>query len=355
MLGWRLYKLDRSSTRFPQELNELLHDEKWVEQVLDLPGGELVVLVDYLDSTLDGLDRTGTSFRECLHALQKVCSSRMILPSVYEVLTTLSSNAGRTLAYGRLSNIYGGSLDGTDVAVKRLRIPTTGDRATVKQALCREAVVWKHVDHPNIVPFKGVTLESLQLVSEWMPGGELGEYIRNNQGVDLVNLLLGIAKGLDYLHSCDVIYGDLRGANILVDATGNARIVDFGHATIARDTIPPVSNTNGQVSTPRYPAPEILGDGGRCSKESDVFSFGMVMVEVFTGKIPFSNLSTAAAITSITTGDRPKRPTHPSLTDHLWALTQHCWREKPQDRPHMNELIKRLSSNDHYTISRHGP
>ncbi|KAF9647918.1 kinase-like protein, partial [Thelephora ganbajun] len=207
----------------------------------------------------------------------------------------------------------------------------------------REAVVWKHVNHPNIVPFKGVTLESLQLMSEWMPGGELGEYIRHNQGANLANLLFGVAKGLDYLHSCNVVYGDLKGANILVDATGNARIVDFGHANIAGDIISFVSNTNEQVNTPRYPAPEILGDGGRCSKESDVFSFGMVMIEVFTGKVPFSNLPTTATTTSIATGVRPKRPSHPSLTDHLWALTRHCWEERPQDRPQMDEVIKRLS------------
>jgi len=50
-------------------------------------------------------------------------------------------------------------------------------------------VVWKHLDHPNIVPFKGVTFEPLQLVSEWMPGGELREYIENNPHADLLGLV----------------------------------------------------------------------------------------------------------------------------------------------------------------------
>ncbi|KAF9645565.1 kinase-like protein, partial [Thelephora ganbajun] len=162
-----------------------------------------------------------------------------------------------------------------------------------------------------------------------------------------------VAKGLGYIHSCDVIHGDLKGvrgttysltlANIPVDATGNARIVDFGLATVARDINLLVSNTDRRGIAAQYAAPEILRNNGCYSKESDVFSFGMVTIEVFTGKIPFSDLSIAAAATSINTGKRPKRPSHPSLIDDLWALTQHCWKEEPQDRPQMDEVIKPLS------------
>ena len=88
-------------------------------------------------------------------------------------------------------------------------------------------MTWRHLNHPNIVPFKGVTFEPLQLVSEWMLGGELREYIRVNYDVNLIGLvglflhllnvtssprqLFGIAKGLGYLHSCNVIHGDIKG------------------------------------------------------------------------------------------------------------------------------------------------
>ena len=69
-------------------------------------------------------------------------------------------------------------------------------------------------------------------------------------------------------------------ANILVDGNENARIVDFGLATVARDTNSLVSTTDDQGITARYTAPEILRGAGRHSMESDVFSFGMVMIEV---------------------------------------------------------------------------
>lgn len=87
--------------------------------------------------------------------------------------------------------------------------------------------MWKRLDHPNIVPFKGVTFEPLQLVSEWISGGELRHYVGENPGANLISLvssslctpinassclqLLGVAEGLGYLHSCDVVHGDVKG------------------------------------------------------------------------------------------------------------------------------------------------
>lgn len=96
--------------------------------------------------------------------------------------------------------------------------------------LHREAVMWKRLIHANIVPFIGVTLDPLQIVSEWMPGGDLTSYIDVNpqaSRVDLVSLvsvppedvtlffcqLVDVAEGLHYLHRCDVIHGDLKGVS----------------------------------------------------------------------------------------------------------------------------------------------
>jgi len=69
-------------------------------------------------------------------------------------------------------------------------------------------------------------------------------------------------------------------ANILVDAAGNARIADFGLATVARDSSSLMNTPDGHANTPRWTAPEILMGSGYHSKESDVFSFGMVVIEV---------------------------------------------------------------------------
>ena len=177
-------------------------------------------------------------------------------------------------------------------------------------------MIWKYLNHPNIVPFKGITFEVPQLVSEWMPGGKLREYIRSNDHANPITLvspflqssnhhliLSSVVRGCQRSQLSSLVQPDprefQRSANgwmlfyasaerlmrisvgdILVDATGNAQIVDFGSVTFARD-----SNSIGSIvedwnCKSRYSAPEILKCLGQYSQESDVFAFGMVMIGV---------------------------------------------------------------------------
>ena len=133
-LAQRLYKLDRSSTGFPEQLNELLRNGKWAEYLEALPQGELEKLIGYLDKVrfistsaksclpssqiLDSLDRTGSPFREGLHLLQEICSSRAIFPATYEVTSELSLGTTK-LPFGGANYIYKGTLGKADVCVKR--------------------------------------------------------------------------------------------------------------------------------------------------------------------------------------------------------------------------------------------
>jgi len=175
--------------------------------------------------------------------------------------------------------------------------------------------VWKRLIHPNIVPLLGVTPTPLQLVSEWMTGGSLAEYIKKNPDTNRLGLVgiplvvfttrlprcqsSDIAKGLCYLHSCNVIHGDLKGVrgcfnssfataltcvqpNILVDAAGHARITDFCLATVTTGIGSELNTLCQHDHTTRWTAPEVLNEGPD-SKKADVFSFAMVMVEVRHG------------------------------------------------------------------------
>ena len=112
--------------------------------------------------------------------------------------------------------------------------------------------------------------------------------------------LSGVAEGLNHLHRCDIIHGDLKGvsdhvgrwstvltsgqSNILVDAAGHARVADFGLATVTQDLdlIWNASDEHGHSA--RWIAPEILSDRGTHSKKADVFSFAMVTIEVSCGR-----------------------------------------------------------------------
>lgn len=153
----------------------------------------------------------------------------------------------------------------------------------------------------------------------------------------------------------------------MVDESGNARITDFGLTKIARASDSLVTTTQGQGQSLRWTAPELLVSGQGVSKESDVFSFGMVMIEVggdrsaeyqlpyplmkvFTGEVPFKSLSASEVVMQITQGERPRRPNHPKFTDPLWELTKKCWTGAAQDRPEMEEVLKELSAFD-FTFS----
>ena len=112
--------------------------------------------------------------------------------------------------------------------------------------------------------------------------------------------LSDVAEGLNYLHSYNVIHGDLKGvcdysisrftnmltpdqSNVLVDVAGHARITDFGLAIVTRNLDSIRIGSDGHGDSVRWIAPEILDGRGTYSKEADVFSFAMVTIEVRCG------------------------------------------------------------------------
>ena len=172
-----------------------------------------------------------------------ICKTRMILPKSYTLPGTLLITSSHPLPSGALDDIHTGTLDGFEVCVKQPRTYSTnpiGDMPRVHMVRrplfpvlkgistsFQEAVMWKHAKHPNIVPFLGVTNTPLQLVSNWMPGGNVMEYIKGHPGADRLALvrysllrdpdplppyqLLDVAEALHYLHSRNVVHGDLKG------------------------------------------------------------------------------------------------------------------------------------------------
>ena len=174
--------------------------------------------------------------------------------------------------------------------------------------LFREALIWKRLTHPNIVPFLGATVDPPQIALEWMPRGDLETYIKSNPHRDRVSLvspflcfpttspqfsLVGRRrkgsrlrplswrnpwrhKGGERLkYRLMASLTDTPQPNILVDDSGYASITDFG---LSQDTLGVV--TKPERLSVRWTAPEVLSEIGKPSLEADVFSFGMVMVEV---------------------------------------------------------------------------
>jgi len=125
-----------------------------------------------------------------------------------------------------------------------------------------------------------------------------------------------------------------------VDSTGSARITDFGLSAIASDLGSAASATDSHAV--RWAAPEVLDMGRPVGMASDIYSFAMVVIEIFTGRAPFHDIIPITVAVDVVSGKRPERPMHPALPDHLWDLTERCWSHDPRQRPEISEIVLRL-------------
>ncbi|THH28482.1 hypothetical protein EUX98_g5711 [Antrodiella citrinella] len=232
---------------------------------------------------------------------------------------------------GGFSDIFCGTYNYEDVALKRLRVFQSVEesrRKALTKDFLRESVTWQSLKHEHVLPFLGVDntvfQQALCMVLPWMPNGNIREVIdlwkRENGGSVAVDGLASqihtwlheISLGLEYLHGEHVVHGDLRGYNILIDANVKVRLADFGLAVLADS----VSNANSskREGNVRWLAPEILDpqrfqkESSRQTYESDVYSFGIVCVES-------------------------------SMPDALWDLAAQCWKKDASERPPITELI----------------
>ncbi|KAF8517673.1 kinase-like protein, partial [Hysterangium stoloniferum] len=214
----------------------------------------------------------------------------------------------------------------------------------------REYLVWSSVTHPNILQCLGYSYdfspdsqyELPALISPWMSNGTVMSYIECRPDVDRLPLIFGIADGLAFLHdrSPSTIHGDVRGGNILVSNQGVPCLTDFGLSRILGDTTG-LTTSSHVAGSLRWMSRELLLNE-RVHKGSDVWAFGMTVIEILTGKLPYSEISLDPAVMHlIMNGQIPSRPdasTASSLTEELWSICTRCWDPDPKKRPAMGDI-----------------
>lgn len=246
--------------------------------------------------------------------------------------------------------------NGMRVAIKCLRFytsaPDTGRHRLEKRSL-KEIQVWSFLDHENVLPLIGLCVvnNELGMVSEFMPNGNVQEYIQRNPRVDRYRLATHICAGLTYLHEHPkhIIHGDLKAVNVVVNVDGIPKLTDFGLAQMVRAEDSTERSSSSSVGgTARWMAYEQIcpiAPDTVCQKpnaSSDVYSLGMTLYEIFSGKLPFAELrNDAQVIHAIMQGKLPER-TPNAFSDPVWKLLNQCWRRNPHERPTARYVLNAL-------------
>lgn len=225
----------------------------------------------------------------------------------------------------------------------------------------RKAIVGDYVEefwlllqirHPNCLLYMGICFEPVVcIVTELYSGGSVSNYLHGpnprkftpQQALDMIS---GVARGMLYLHASSppILHRDLKASNILINRTiTHCVICDFGLssqfvADASRD-----SKAGMGVGTPYTMAPEVM-QGQPYTPAADIYSFGIVMYEMFTGRFPFPDMKPVQLMYTVTQGKRPAFHDGDNVPVTLRELIQSCWSQNPGDRPKFEDIVTLLTS-----------
>ncbi|KAF9228889.1 kinase-like protein [Gyrodon lividus] len=243
----------------------------------------------------------------------------------------------------------------TLVAVKALRVAGSNVKALQDRGnkLRGEVHIWIRLDHPNVLKLHGIANGFARLpalVSPWVEKGTLTKYLEGpGRGISKgkrISLLIKVAEALDYIHSHHVVHGDLTGSNILINDDGQPLISDFGLSAILEEYNETSYFKSRRPGSIRWAAPELLAELQEPPKpgiESDVYSYGCVMLHTLSGKIPYNEIRDIHVPYAKIQGQHPQRPTNLPIERTHWELIENCLDAIPGDRPQLTDIIGFLS------------
>lgn len=245
------------------------------------------------------------------------------------------------VASGSYGDLYKGTYRSQEVAIKILK--TERVNTDLQKEFAQEVYILRKVRHKNVVQFIGACTKppSLCIVTEFMSGGSVYDYLHKQKGTfklpTLLKVSIDISKGMNYLHQNNIIHRDLKAANLLMDEHEVVKVADFGVARVKTQT----GVMTAETGTYRWMAPEVI-EHKPYDHKADVFSFGVVLWELLTGKLPYEYLTPLQAAVGVV--QKGLRPTIPKNTPpKLAELLERCWQQDPTLRPDFTEIIDILN------------
>jgi len=218
--------------------------------------------------------------------------------------------------------------------------------ADLRSDFIHEMRMLSKLRHPRVLTVMGAVTakrSELMLVMELMEHGSLHDLLHNDtlalDGELVLPILRDVAQGLRFLHSAKptIVHGDLKAQNVLVDGKFRAKVADFGLSQ---------KNKVGACGTPFWMAPELLR-GGRNTPAADIYSFGILLSEVYCRKEPYPGEDPLEVLDAVMDPLQNKRPEVPSCcAAEVAVLMRDCWQALPSQRPTSEELDRRLQSMD---------
>lgn len=228
------------------------------------------------------------------------------------------------------------------VAIKVLRSDRLQDPA-LRQRLEAEARLLANLSHPNLVTVYDFGWEKDQpyFVMEYVDGWDLKTLIRHGAPLAVeraLELFLQICAGVGYAHRNQIVHGDLKPQNVLVTRAGEVKVVDFGIAATLWSRDPDRTTW----ATPQYLSPEQAA-GQPPTPASDVYSLGLILYEMLTGRLPFEAATPAELLQAHLTQAPPSpKRFQPALPDDLVEIILTCLEKEPSRRYRNADQLARV-------------
>ncbi|RWR80771.1 serine/threonine-protein kinase EDR1 isoform X1 [Cinnamomum micranthum f. kanehirae] len=251
---------------------------------------------------------------------------------------------GEEIGRGSFAVVYRGTWNGSDVAIKVYLGNEYHEEIFIDYK--KEIAIMKRLRHPNVLLFMGAVYspDRLAIVTEFLPRGSLFRTLhRNNQTLDLrrrLRMALDVARGMNYLHCRNppIVHRDLKSSNLLVAKNWTVKVGDFGLSCLKTSTF--LTEKSGR-GTPQWMAPEVLRNEPS-NEKSDVFSFGVILWELMTESIPWTNLNSLEVVGVVGFMDR-RLDIPEDLDPRISTIIHDCWQSDPEQRPSFEQIRQRMA------------